>query len=73
MASVGRMSNQTRAIVTSLTGILILVINIIDAAQRGSSVWNFVAIACGTFLLFYGFTGVVRAGQPPAPPSDPSA
>jgi hypothetical protein len=66
MASVGTMSSQTRAIVTALTGILILVINVIDAAQRGSSVWNFVAIACGAFLVFYGFTGVARSGRPPS-------
>jgi hypothetical protein len=59
------MSNQTRSIIISLTGILILVINIIDAANRGSSVWNFVAIGCGAFLLFWGFTEIVRGSKPP--------
>jgi len=59
------MSQQTRAIITSLTGILILVINIIDAASRGSSVWNFVAIGCGAFLLFWGFTEIARGSKPP--------
>lgn len=59
------MSDQTRSIIISLTGILILVINIIDAANRGSSVWNFVAIGCGAFLLFWGFTEIARGAKPP--------
>ncbi len=59
------MSNQTRSIIVSFTGILILMVNIIDAANRGSSVWNFVGIACGAFLLFWGFTEIVRGSKPP--------
>lgn len=59
------MSNQTRSIIVSFVGILILVVNIIDAANRGSSVWNFVAIGCGAFLLFWGFTEIVRGAKPP--------
>jgi hypothetical protein len=57
--------SQSRAIIISFTGILILVINIIDAANRGSSAWNFVAIGCGAFLLFWGFTEIVRGSKPP--------
>jgi hypothetical protein len=59
------MSNQTRAIATAIAGILILTFNIIDAANRGSSVWNFLAIACGAFLLFWGFTEIARGAKPP--------
>jgi hypothetical protein len=59
------MSNQTRSIATAIAGILILTFNIIDAANRGSSVWNFLAIGCGAFLLFWGFTEIARGSKPP--------
>jgi sulfite exporter TauE/SafE len=62
------MPNQTRAIATAIAGILILTFNIIDAANRGSSVWNFLAIAVGAFLLFWGFAEIARSGRQ-APPS----
>jgi hypothetical protein len=28
-------------------------------------VWNFVAIGCGAFLLFWGFTEIARGSKPP--------
>jgi hypothetical protein len=59
------MPNQTRSIATAIAGILILTFNIIDAANRGSSVWNFLAIAVGAFLLFWGFTEIARGSKPP--------
>jgi hypothetical protein len=58
------MPNKTRAIATCAAGLLILAVNVIDAADRGSSVWNFVSIAIGVFLLFYGFTELARLGRP---------
>ena len=66
------MPNKTRAIATSIAGLLILAVNVIDAADRGSSVWNFVSIAIGVFLLFYGFTELARVGRPGAGPGTPS-
>jgi hypothetical protein len=59
------MPNQTRSIATAIAGILILTFNIIDAANRGSSVWNFLAIAVGAFLLLWGFTEIARGSKPP--------
>jgi len=44
-------------------GLLILAVNVIDAANRGSSFWNFVAIALGAGLLFYGFSLLARSGR----------
>jgi hypothetical protein len=58
------MPNKTRAIPTSIAGLLILAVNIVDAADRGSSVWNFISIAIGGFLLFYGFIELARLGRP---------
>jgi amino acid transporter len=55
---------KTHAIATSIAGLLILAFNVIDAADRGSSVWNFLAIGIGVFLLFYGFTELARVGRP---------
>lgn len=60
------MPNQRRGILFSLVGILLLAVNVFDAAERGASGANIVAIACGAFLLFYGFTVVARNGQPPS-------
>ena len=41
-------------------GLLVLALNVVEAADRGASVWNLVTIAVGAFLLFYGFTVVAR-------------
>jgi len=45
----------------AVAGIVVLAMNVIDAADRGSSAWNVVAIATGAFLLFYGFAIVARS------------
>jgi hypothetical protein len=37
-----------------------------DAADRGASAGNVVAIALGAFLLYYGSSLVARSGRPPA-------
>jgi len=50
----------------ALAGILLLAFNVFDAADRGASGANVVAIACGAFLLFYGFIVVARSGRPPS-------
>jgi hypothetical protein len=60
------MAQQRRAIAAAFAGLLILALNVIDAADRGASAGNVVAIACGAFLLFWGFTAVARSGRPPA-------
>jgi hypothetical protein len=57
--------NRNRGIAASLVGILLLALNVIDAADRGASAGNLVAIACGAFLLFWGFSLVARSGRPP--------
>jgi len=49
----------------SVCGLLVLTLNVIDAANRGASGFNLVTIAVGAFLLFYGFTVVARTGRPP--------
>ena len=48
-------------------GLLLLALNVLDAADRGASAGNIVAIACGAFLLFWGFAMVARTGPPPSP------
>jgi hypothetical protein len=58
--------NQRRGILFALAGIVLLAVNVVDAAQRGSSGANVVAIAIGAGLLFYGFTVVARSGRPPS-------
>jgi hypothetical protein len=58
--------NQRRGILFAFAGILLLAFNVYDAADRGASGANIVAIACGTFLLFYGFVVVARSGRPPS-------
>jgi hypothetical protein len=45
----------------AIAGLVVLAANVVDAANRGSSAWNVVAIVCGVFLLFYGFTIVGRS------------
>jgi len=56
---------KTRAIATAVSGLLILAFNVLDAADRGASAFNFLSITIGVFLLFYGFTEVARIGAPP--------
>ena len=48
----------------AIAGLVVLAANVIDAANRGSSAWNVVAIVAGVFLLFYGFMLVGRSGRP---------
>ena len=60
------MAEQRRGIAVALAGVLILALNVIDAADRGASAGNIVAIAAGAFLLFWGFSLVARSGRPPA-------
>ena len=49
----------------SVAGLVILAFNVIDAAGRGASAGNIVAIAAGAFLLFWGFSLVARSARPP--------
>jgi hypothetical protein len=55
------MSEQRRGIVMALCGILVLALNVIEAADRGATAWNIITIATGAFLLFYGFAVITRA------------
>jgi hypothetical protein len=57
---------RNRGIAASVAGLLLLALNVIDAADRGASAGNAVAIAAGAFLLFWGFSLVARSGRPPA-------
>ena len=59
------MHERNRGIVMSGCGLLVLALNVIDAANRGASAFNLVTIAVGAFLLFYGFTVIARTGRPP--------
>jgi hypothetical protein len=59
-------AESKRGIAAALAGLLILALNVIDAADRGASAGNIVAIGCGAFLLFWGFAAVARSGRPPA-------
>lgn len=55
-----------RGILFAIAGIVLLAFNVIDAADRGASAGNVIAIALGAFLLFYGFALVARSGRPPS-------
>lgn len=57
------MSDRRHGIIDAVVGLLILAANVIDAANRGSSFWNFVAIALGAGLLFYGFSLIGRSAR----------
>jgi hypothetical protein len=57
---------RRRGIAFSIVGIVLLALNVVDAAHRGASAGNIVAIAIGAFLLFYGFILVARSGTPPS-------
>jgi uncharacterized membrane protein len=63
------MSERTRGIVMAVAGLAVLALNVIDAANRGASAFNFLSIAVGAFLLFYGFAVIARTGA--SPPSSP--
>jgi len=65
-ASLPPVSNRTRAFAAVGAGLLLLALNVVDAADRGASAGNIVAIACGAFLLFWGFAMVARTGPPPS-------
>ncbi len=65
------MPTTKRGILFAIVGIMLLAFNVFDAADRGASGANIVAIACGAFLLFYGFAVVARSGRPPS--SGPSS
>lgn len=57
------MSDRRHGIVYSVAGLLVLAANVVDAVNRGSSFWNFVAIAVGAGLLFYGFSLIGRSAR----------
>jgi len=44
----------------AICGIIVLALNVIEAADAGASVWNLITIATGAFLLFWGFGLVAR-------------
>lgn len=56
------MSDRRHGFVYAVAGLLVLAANVVDAANRGSSFWNFVAIGIGTVLLFWGFALIARSG-----------
>jgi hypothetical protein len=58
-------AERTRGIVMTVCGLAVLALNVIDAADRGASSFNFLSIAVGAFLLFYGFAVIARTGAPP--------
>ena len=57
------MSDRRHGIIYSVAGLLVLAANVVDAVNRGSSIWNFVAIAVGAGLLFYGFSLIGRGSS----------
>jgi uncharacterized membrane protein len=60
------MPERNRGIVMAACGLLVLALNVIDAADRGASAFNIVTIVVGAFLLFYGFNVLARTGRPPS-------
>jgi hypothetical protein len=55
---------RTRGFLFVIAGLVLLALNVIDAADRGSSAGNIAAIAIGAFLLFWGFGVIARTGPP---------
>ncbi|HEY7106781.1 MAG TPA: hypothetical protein VH986_10285 [Acidimicrobiia bacterium] len=55
------MPERARGFVMVVCGLLVLMLNVIEVADRGATVWNVVTIATGAFLLFYGTSVVARA------------
>jgi hypothetical protein len=47
----------------ALCGILVMGAEVIEVANHDAEWWNFVAIATGAFLLFFGFATVARSGR----------
>jgi len=58
--SVSAVSDRARGLVMSTCGIVVLALNVIEAADRGATAWNILTIAVGAFLLFYGFAVLAR-------------
>jgi hypothetical protein len=56
-------SERSRGFVMVVSGLVVLLLNVIEVADRGATVWNVVTIATGAFLLFYGTGVVARAGR----------
>ena len=56
------MRTRHHGIVYAVVGLVVLAANVIDAADRGASFWNFLLIALGAGLLFGGFTLIARSG-----------
>jgi hypothetical protein len=54
---------RTRAILFAAAGMLILVLSVIEAVDRGSSFWNIASIVIGAFLLLYGAIAARRASR----------
>jgi uncharacterized membrane protein HdeD (DUF308 family) len=63
LRSVHAVKERRRAWIMVVCGLIVLALNIVEATDRGTTVWNIVTIATGAFLLFYGF---VVIGRPPA-------
>lgn len=57
------MRNRHHGILYAVIGIVVLAANVIDAADRGSSFWNFLLIVLGAALLFGGFALIARPGD----------
>jgi sulfite exporter TauE/SafE len=66
LTSAAVLPEAKRGVLFAVIGIVILALNVIDAADRGASAGNVVAIAAGAFLLFWGFAVVARSGRPPS-------
>jgi hypothetical protein len=56
-------SDRRHGFIDVIAGLLVLGANVVDAGNRGSSAWNFVAIAVGAILLFWGFALIARNPQ----------
>jgi hypothetical protein len=54
---------RTRAILFAAAGLLILVLSVIEAVDRGSSFWNIASIVIGAFLLLYGVIAARRTSH----------
>ena len=57
------MKERTRGWVMAVCGLVVLALNVVEAANRGATGLNIITIATGAFLLFYGFAVIAR---PPA-------
>jgi hypothetical protein len=55
--------DRTRGFAAVICGLLVLMLNVIEAADRGATAWNLLSVALGAFLLFYGASVVARAGR----------